>query len=273
MVQESFILTRDNYREFQIAFGKVFWMYHDMVTTYSGFGHNIDFEHIEYERFFFASADEDMDGIYPDQMEIVRQGAFVALCCEVVNLLDEERRNKKVYQFITKTLENPKIESMPLEKETLIAMRKSLDEEPTVEWGILPGSSSFNKLLPEIYKRYVLGYYKGLIDEVIKVGTPYNYNDSNEVIRFHVNYFKEINNPLAVKRLRTLFNHISKIPKPIVDKTSDIFFALDTPVEISSELSGFIWFREDKCSIYFNSIDYYLLNEEQTKELRVIFAL
>lgn len=92
MGQNYFKLQADNYREFQIEFGKVQWMYYDMVTDYGGFGHNIDYEHFEYERFLFATTDKELD-FYQRQMDIVKQGALVALGSHVVDLLDEETRD------------------------------------------------------------------------------------------------------------------------------------------------------------------------------------
>ncbi len=164
MKQTFFKLKADNYSEFQVAFGKVFWMYDDMITSYGGFGHNIDFEHIEYERFLFASADVEMAS-YQRQVEIVKQGSLVALGCEVVNLLDEEGRSDRIYHFITTSLTYPAIEHMPFEKEVLLLMKQALDEELDVAWEILPYGSQLADKLREVYERYVLNYYKNMLQE------------------------------------------------------------------------------------------------------------
>ncbi|KAB8133639.1 hypothetical protein F9U64_12110 [Gracilibacillus oryzae] len=164
MKQSYFILQADNFSEFQIAFGKVFWMYDDMITSYGGFGHNIDFEHIEYERFLFADTDAEMD-IYQKQLEVVKQGSLVALGCEVVNLLDEEHRDDRVYNFITVALSHPTIEDLPFEKEVLLAMKKALDEALDVAWETLPYGSRLDDMLKEVYKRFVLQYFRDMLGE------------------------------------------------------------------------------------------------------------
>ncbi|MEN2766915.1 hypothetical protein [Ornithinibacillus xuwenensis] len=164
MGQNYFKLQADNYKEFQIEFGKVQWMYYDMITSYGGFGHNIDYEHFEYERFLFATTDKEMEW-YQRHLEIVKQGSLVALGCEVVNLLDDECRNSKVYKFITTALLNPTIEDLPFEKEVLLSMKNALDEEINFAWTALPNGSILTDKLEEVYKRYVLQYFQVMFEE------------------------------------------------------------------------------------------------------------
>jgi hypothetical protein len=167
MGQNYFILQANNYREFQIEFGKVQWMYHHMVTDYAGFGHNIDYEHFEYERFLFATTDNELD-FYQRQMDIVKQGALVALGCEVVDLLDEARRDSTVYQFITTALSHPAIEELPFEKEVLLSMKNALEEDVDHAWTVLPNGSILNDTLEEVYQRYVFQYFKNMFEEAKK---------------------------------------------------------------------------------------------------------
>ena len=164
MEQNYFKLQADNYREFQIEFGKVQWMYYHMVTDYGGLGHGIDYEHFKYERFLFATTDKEMEW-YQRYMEIVKQGALVALGCEVVDLLDEARRDSKVYQFITTALFNPTIEELPFEKEVLLAMKNTLEEEINHAWTALPNGSILMEKLEEVYKRYVFQYFNDMFEE------------------------------------------------------------------------------------------------------------
>ncbi|MEN2468106.1 hypothetical protein [Ornithinibacillus sp. JPR2-1] len=167
MNQDYFILQADNYREFQIEFGKVQWMYYDMTKNYGGFGHDVDFEHFEYERFFFATTDKEMEW-YQRQMEIVKQGALVALGCEVINLLDAPDRDNKVYKFITSALSNPTIENLSFEKEVLLSMKKALEEETNFAWTALPNGSILMEKLEEVYNRYVFQYFKDMFEESTK---------------------------------------------------------------------------------------------------------
>jgi hypothetical protein len=92
-------------------------MYYHMTIDYGGFGHNVDYGHFEYEKFLFATSDKEMEDFYPRQMEIIKQGALLALGCHVINLLDVETRSSKVYKFITTALSNPTMEVLPFEKE------------------------------------------------------------------------------------------------------------------------------------------------------------
>ncbi|GIO27436.1 hypothetical protein [Ornithinibacillus bavariensis] len=165
MGQNYFKLQANTYREFQIEFGKVQWMYYHMTTDYNGFGHGIDYEHFEYERFFFATTDKELDDFYPRQMEILKQGALVALGCEVVDLLDEACRDSKVYNFITTALSNPTIEELPFEKEALLSMKNALEEEIDHAWTALPSGSILMDKLEEVYKRYVFQYFKDMYEE------------------------------------------------------------------------------------------------------------
>src|SRR5690606_9457960 len=140
---------------------------YDMVTDYGGFGHGVDYEHFDYDRFLFATIDKELD-FYQPEMEIVKQGALVALGCEVVDLLDEARRDSKVYQFITTALSNPTIEHLPFEKEVLLAMNNALEEDVNHAWTALPNGSVLMEKLEEVYKRYVFQYFNDMFEEAKK---------------------------------------------------------------------------------------------------------
>ncbi|PET34903.1 hypothetical protein CN514_25090, partial [Bacillus sp. AFS001701] len=57
--------------------------------SYGGFGHNIDFETVNYEKFILVEIiDKRMNG-FNEEVEMLRHRSFVALCCEVQNMLDE----------------------------------------------------------------------------------------------------------------------------------------------------------------------------------------
>ncbi|TFE01518.1 hypothetical protein [Jeotgalibacillus salarius] len=160
-----FILTWDSFSECRDTIKHILWMYHDMTKMYGGFGHNIDFEPIDYKRFLFTEIGEGSIFLHGKEAEILRQGALVALGCDVDNLLDEAQRHPGVYSFITNVLSNPSLKGRSFEKEVLTAMKKALDEEPDVAWESLEYGSKLEAKLAEVYERYVMGYYRRMLDE------------------------------------------------------------------------------------------------------------
>lgn len=156
-----FEVEYENYYKCKGVCKDILWMYHDMIVKYGGFGHNIDFETIDYEKYFFAYTEEELE--YGHIAQLLAQGSVVALCCQAVNLLDEENRDSKFYDLITKLLDYHIINDMPLEKDLLTNLKNALNEEISFTWEQQKYGSNFNKCLIKIYKSYVLGYYKGMI--------------------------------------------------------------------------------------------------------------
>jgi hypothetical protein len=160
---ESFKVNNNNPEECREVIKSVLWMYHDMITSYRGFGHNIDFEEIDYNKYFFT---EPTDSMLNDIAMLMGHGSLIALCCEVVNLLDEGRRSQKVLDTINQLLSNHKIKNMPKEESLLSAMVLALKEQlPTgnQDWTSLTNGSMLNKKLHEAYQHYVLGYYRKML--------------------------------------------------------------------------------------------------------------
>ncbi|WP_404406325.1 hypothetical protein [Jeotgalibacillus malaysiensis] len=103
-----------------------------MTRSYGGFAHNIDYEPVDFERFLFTEVDAETMFLHEKEAEVLRQGALVALGCNVVNLLDEAQRHSEVYNFIISALSYPEIAQKTFDKEVLLAMKSALDEEPDV---------------------------------------------------------------------------------------------------------------------------------------------
>ncbi|MES9683794.1 hypothetical protein ABWK22_12890 [Gottfriedia acidiceleris] len=136
-----------------------------MIRSYGGFGHNIDFETVNYEKFILVEIiDEGMNG-FNEEVEMLRQGSLVALCCEVHDMLDEMRRDDRVYNFIKGLITIPEIKKMPFESDVLTSMLLALEEKPGDYWETLEFGTLFSKNLENVYKKFVINYIKRLLVE------------------------------------------------------------------------------------------------------------
>lgn len=144
-----FKLDTENFKELKEEIKTIIWMYHDMINSYGGFGHNIDFEEVNYERFLLTEIYEDSMKLYSQEVELVKQGSLVALCCKVNDMLDELRREKRVINYIKETLLDPKLE-MGFEKEVLLSMLLAFEEEPLDDLDTLEHGGRYFKKLDEV---------------------------------------------------------------------------------------------------------------------------
>ncbi|WP_088013798.1 hypothetical protein [Gottfriedia acidiceleris] len=160
-----FQLHTENFDECRETIKNIFWMYQDMIRSYGGFGHNIDFETVNYEKFILVEIiDEGMNG-FNEEVEMLRQGSLVALCCEVQDMLDEMRRDDRVYNFIKELTTIPEIKKMPFENDVLTSMLLALEEKPGDYWETLEFGKLFSKNLENVYKKFVINYFKRLLVE------------------------------------------------------------------------------------------------------------
>ncbi|MFF2449622.1 hypothetical protein ACFVSW_21500 [Neobacillus sp. NPDC058068] len=103
-------------------------------------------------------------------------------------------------------------------------------------------------------------------DEVIRVGTPYNYKGTDGV-----KFDTEITNSEAISKLRTIINHSKEIEKPDgIENLADVYFSLDRPKEGIGEIVRYMWYQDDGSSILSSGDYYYTLTKEQTGELKGI---
>ncbi|WP_227394965.1 hypothetical protein [Jeotgalibacillus aurantiacus] len=166
-MKDRFYLNDQRFPEARETIMHILWMYHDMARSYGGFGHNIDFEPVDYEKFLFATVMSEKDEvIYGKEAELLHQGSIIALGCEVVNLLDEEQRNPKIYDFIDQTLNMPELDHHKNDQAFLQAMKDAFDEETDAAWERLPKGAILNQHLKDVYEKYVLGYYLNRVNEV-----------------------------------------------------------------------------------------------------------
>jgi len=104
-------------------------------------------------------------------------------------------------------------------------------------------------------------------NEVINVGTPYNYKETDGV-----KFENEITNSEVISKLRTIIKGSEKVDKPNnIENVADVFFSLDRPNDGISEIRRYIWYQSDGSAILSDEMsNYYTLDKEQTKELKRI---
>lgn len=157
----DFEVSWDNYDECKKIYKEIMWMYADMVNSYNGFGHNIDFETIDYIKYIFSYTNNKLQ--LNDICSVLKEGSLIAICCEAVNNLDDEQRNPIFLNKIYMLLENEKLQHMPYEKEVLELLINALNEDTDVFWQNNEHGSLFDGKLFELYEDYVLGYYKKML--------------------------------------------------------------------------------------------------------------
>ena len=142
---------------------KILWLYSDMILSYGGFGHNLDYEDIDYMEYMFTYTEDEI--AYGHFAEVISKGSIIALCCEAVNLLDEESRSPKFEEKILLLLEARIIEQY---KEYEVILKKILEafmEDEDAGWESHGKGKDLFLALKDIYKEYVIGYYKEMMEK------------------------------------------------------------------------------------------------------------
>ena len=160
MVFEVSYNSHDKSKE---IYKKILWLYSDMILSYRGFGHNLDYEDIDYMEYIFAYTEDEV--AYGHLADIISKGSLIALCCEAVNLLDEESRSPKFEEKILLLLEARIINQY---KEYEVILKKILEafsEDEDVGWESHGKGKGLFIALNEIYEKYVVGYYKEMMEK------------------------------------------------------------------------------------------------------------
>ncbi len=180
MSRVPFQIVDENFYECVDTSKEIFWMYNDIASNW-GIVHNIDFEHVDYDKYIMCEIVEerlkspDLQRI----VDIVNQGCFTALSCYVLNLMDEDLRDSNVIILIDDLLADTRIDSMKFEKELLIIMHDALNQELTYKidsnkyWTEFPAGKRFYDKLKGVYVKYVIGYYQSMI-EIARTDIYYN---------------------------------------------------------------------------------------------------
>jgi hypothetical protein len=165
-----FRVTWDNRSDCTRICGEIFWMYYDLATSYGRIGHNIDYETIDYKHLLFAEAaprvenDRDLN-----QLEffavLIREGALVALCCELYNLLCDEQRNRALSDFFDDCEKYPNLKNHPYSQALIKAARIVWAQPPDCTWELSPAGEALTNQMESIYRKYVVGFYERALSE------------------------------------------------------------------------------------------------------------
>ena len=82
-------ITADNYLEANQAIRDILYPYDDAVTSYSGFGHNLEVGTFDPFKYLGALLDEPPGYTFGIDMELLHEGAAVALLCHLSDFWGE----------------------------------------------------------------------------------------------------------------------------------------------------------------------------------------
>lgn len=159
-------INDDNFAECIVVLKSILWLYHSIVKD-GMITHNLDYDQINYSKYIFCEiTDERLKTPYEENIiEIVNQGCLIALCCFVSDQLDEHNINHDTIDFIEQLLD---IDIQRCDKKILIAAREVLLFEMNSDvyqpdWTKSEKGEIYYNSLNELFHKYVLGYYSGLL--------------------------------------------------------------------------------------------------------------
>lgn len=158
-----FEVSHETIQESREIYQKILWLYQDMVTSYGGFGHNLDYEDIDYMKFIFTYT-EDETG-YGHIATTISQGALISICCEAVNLLDEESRSQKFEEGIQQILSSNMVKHFKEVESVLKKIIMAFSEQKRVDWECYGNGRDLCSALKNTYQTFVIGYYKSMVEK------------------------------------------------------------------------------------------------------------
>ena len=159
----NYQVSYENIQKSKECYLKVLWLYQDMITSYKGFGHNLDYEDIDYMNLIFTYTEDDIS--YSHISSIISEGALVALCCAAVNLLDEESRSPSFEAKIKKILASDMITYFKDTERVLNKIISAFGEEVRLDWETVGLGKVLKLELDSLYDKYVIGYYHKMINQ------------------------------------------------------------------------------------------------------------
>lgn len=152
---EVHYITEDNYTEAYQAVRDILYLYDDAVTSYAGFGHNLEtgkFDPFKYCSCLLAEPPGHTFGI---DLQLLHEGSACALLCHISDYWDDFDGDgiEKNYLMtrIRGLAEEGHLDSAPLGKE---AVKLAFVDD-----------DGFRSKLAEIYDAYILGYFRNRLAE------------------------------------------------------------------------------------------------------------
>lgn len=148
------------------VYKNILWMYYDMATSYGGFGHNIEYEKVNYRLYSLIQTEI---RAYQPLCTKIKHGCVVAVGCEVINLLDDEQRDPATLDAINGLLKTPGLAKIDFEFFSLCkkALRSDV-KNIGCDWELTELGKKLKKTCNKIYKRYVIGDLKSVILKGLK---------------------------------------------------------------------------------------------------------
>lgn len=147
---EIHYIDEDNYKEAAQALRDILYLYHDAITSYRGFGHNLDVGIFDPFRFVTALLAEPAGVSLGIDIELIHEGSAVVLLCHLSDYWDETAsdgiENGYYAGRIKKGLSAGIFDFVPLAKE---AAEAAFENE-----------TKFRDHLQNIYIEYIEGYYR-----------------------------------------------------------------------------------------------------------------
>jgi len=143
-------ITTDNVHEAENAIRDILYMYHDLVRSYKGFGHNIDCGKFNPLNYIDAVLEEPEGYKFGIDLELLQNGCAVALLCDLVNMWDE--------------FETSDVQAWPIigQIKTAIASGRLVhmpELKKAIELGLANSEEAFREEIIIIYQKHVCGYF------------------------------------------------------------------------------------------------------------------
>lgn len=143
-------INEENYAVASKAIRDILYMYYDLITSYKGFGHNI--ETGSFDPVFFADCYlfEPKGYTFGIDVSILHEGSAVAIVCMFSDYWDEHgvAPEGEFAVEVKRLLSEGRLNHLPLAEEVI--------------GSAFEGEQEFRDLLDEVYERYVVQFFKKL---------------------------------------------------------------------------------------------------------------
>lgn len=148
-------IDEDNFTEAIQAIRDILFLYHDAITGYRGFGHNLHTGTFDPFRYVTALLAEPPGVSLAIDIELIHEGSAVALLCHLSDYWDETSgesiESGHFAGRIKKELSDGVFDFVPLAKE---AVEAAFENE-----------TKFQNCLQKVYIEYIEGYYRTILQE------------------------------------------------------------------------------------------------------------
>lgn len=141
--KENYVLAIDAIRD-------ILYMYYDLVDSYKGFGHSIAYGNFDPIFFIDCYLYEPEGTTFGIDVSILYEGSAVAILCRLSDYWDEcgGLPEDKFILEVKRILSEGRIDHLPLAEQ---AIKEAFQSE-----------EGFRVLLPDVYEKYVAGFFKKL---------------------------------------------------------------------------------------------------------------